>query len=131
MAGLCWRGGYQRQARHGPYLQVELGHVAGVQGVVAAVVGPRGHFIDHQRTQVAAVVHHKILHTQHAHVLELVRNRFGGRDGLFTQRIREVALKHLGHGQDARSVQVALRRKMHHLPIGPTRHDDRQLGFER
>ena len=54
IAGRCWRGCDQRQAGQRAHLQVELRHVAGVHAVVAAVVRPRRHLVDHQRAVLAA-----------------------------------------------------------------------------
>jgi hypothetical protein len=71
MAGLCWRGLHQRQTGHGTYLQLELRHRARVLCVVAAVVRARGHFVDHQGTIGAAVVDHKKLDAEHAHVVQV------------------------------------------------------------
>ena len=44
----------QRQAGQRAHLQLELRHVAGVHAVVAAVVRPRRHFVDHQRAVLRA-----------------------------------------------------------------------------
>ncbi len=64
---------HQRQAGHAAHLQLKLRHVAAVLAVMAAVVRARGDFIDHQ----CAVLQHKKLHAQHAHILQAFCYRFG------------------------------------------------------
>ena len=118
----------QRQPGHGPHLQLELRHGAGVLRVVAAVVRAGGHFIDHQRTVGTAVVHHEEFHAQHAHVAQVGCNEFGGGHRFVCQRRGQIAFKHFGHGQDAVAVQVALHGEVDAVAVGGPGHDDRAFG---
>ena len=66
----------QGQASHGMHLQVKLRKITGIQGVVAAVVRARRHFVDDERAAVvgvgAAVFNQKKFNTQHAHVVNVI-----------------------------------------------------------
>ena len=116
----------ERQTRQRAHLQLKLRLVASVQRVVAAVVWARCHLVD---DQLAAFEDEK-LHTQHAHVMQAFGNGTGGGHGLRGQVGGHSAFVHAGHGQNAFAVQVQLDREIHHLPIGPTRHNDRAFGLE-
>ena len=94
---------------------------------MTAVVGARGDFIDNQ----GPVRQHKKFNAQHTDVVQLLCHRFGGGDGLLGQGIWHVASKHLGHGQDAVAVQIALHGQVHHRAIAATRHDDRAFAGQR
>ena len=117
----------QGQAGQGAHLQVKLREVTGVQGVVAAVVRTRRHFVDDER----AVLQHKKLHAQHAHVMQAVRDGAGGGNGLLGQFGRQVAVKHFGHRQNTVAVQVELHRQVDASAVPATRHDHRAFGTQR
>ena len=68
---LTWLG--QGQTSHGVHLQVKLRGVAGIHGVVAAVVRTWRHFIDHQAAVLATVVNDEELNAQHPHISDLLR----------------------------------------------------------
>ena len=113
----------QGELHGGAHLQVKLAVLAGIDGVVAAVVWARCHFID----DPAAVLQHKVLYAQHAYILQALRNAGCGLHQIVCQRGRHSACKGVGGAQNAVVVDVALRRKMHDLPLRVARHDDRAL----
>ena len=111
---------HQGQVGHAAHLQLELRHVQRVLAVVAAVVRARGDLVDHE----LAVVQHKEFHAQHAHIVKT--DSYGFRSGYRLLRLRcgQISFIHLGHGQDAIAVQVALHGQVDDGAVPAARHDD-------
>ena len=110
----------QRQAHGGAHLQIELAVGAGIDGVVAAVVRARRHFVH----DPAAVLQDEVFHAQHAHVVQPVGDAGGGLHQLFGQVAGHGARKRVGGGKNAAVVHIALRLEVHHVAVCVARHDD-------
>ena len=115
----------QRQAAQGAHLQLKLRHIAGVDGVVAAVVRARGDLVHHQ----AIVVQQEQLDAQHTDILQLICYRYRSSYSTFYAGWRQISFINRGGRQNAVDMHIQLRREVDDLPVATASQDHGVLGL--